>query len=502
MSHAFSLARTSMLWLAVFLFLPQASAEARDPLDSLVEVRVIYRSSDLLYPWRRNPALESFGSGAIIKGHRILTAAHVIEDQVSIEVRPHGSSKWTPARVEHVSHQADLALLSVPEERFWKRLEPLRLGKMPRVRDSVQVLGFPIGGDSAAVTRGIVSRIHVTTYSYSRSDLLIAQIDAPINSGASGGPVIANGKLVGVVLQAVDPSRGESIGEIAPLPVIEHFLRDVGDGHVDGFPRSGIWWQQFQAPAHRASLGVPDDGIGVLVSHVDEGSPAFGLIEPGDILRSIDEFSVADDGTIEVPTVGRTSLEFAVQMKDAGSPIMAGVLRHGEPRSVRLAAASYSPVIPQRHFSETSPYLIFAGVVFQPLTYRYFSVFEDNDPPPNLGAASMAPFRTRDRHQVIVISGLLPSASTSSYRWAEDRIVRRVDGKPVRDLAHLAALLDAPTQRFVRIEVDGSGELVFDREQARIETIELLSEHDAPRDRDLGPTELQLPADLDPAQGR
>ena len=67
---------------------------------------------------------------------------------------------------------------------------------------------FPIGGDTVSVTSGVVSRIEVTTYTQSVSDLLGVQIDAAINSGNSGGPSFnSRGECVGVAFQSlrVDP---------------------------------------------------------------------------------------------------------------------------------------------------------------------------------------------------------------------------------------------------------------------------------------------------------
>ena len=47
-----------------------------------------------------------------------------------------------------------------------------------------------IGGENLSVTKGVVSRVCLSTYSHSLEDLLKIQIDAAINSGNSGGPAI------------------------------------------------------------------------------------------------------------------------------------------------------------------------------------------------------------------------------------------------------------------------------------------------------------------------
>ena len=93
-------------------------------------------------------------------------------------------------------------MLDVEDEGFWNGVPPLELGPLPRLQDSVAVVGYPVGGDTISVTAGVVSRIEVTDYSHGSSDLLAIQIDAAINGGNSGGPVFnRSGQCVGIAFQ-------------------------------------------------------------------------------------------------------------------------------------------------------------------------------------------------------------------------------------------------------------------------------------------------------------
>lgn len=76
-------------------------------------------------------------------------------------------------------------------------------------------------------------------YSHGRTTLLAVQIDAAINSGNSGGPVLLEDKVVGIAFQCL--TAGENIGYIIPVPVINHFLEDL-DRH------NGRWVQAEQQP--------------------------------------------------------------------------------------------------------------------------------------------------------------------------------------------------------------------------------------------------------------
>jgi len=42
---------------------------------------------------------------------------------------------------------------------FFKGMQPLEFNGIPELESTVMVYGYPIGGDRASVTRGIVSRV-------------------------------------------------------------------------------------------------------------------------------------------------------------------------------------------------------------------------------------------------------------------------------------------------------------------------------------------------------
>ena len=94
----------------------------------------------------------------IIEGGRILTNAHVVESAVSIEAKRAGGSARFPAKVVFISHDADLALVEIDDDRFFEGARPLPIGKMPELQQSVVVYGFPLGGHTLSITSGIVSR--------------------------------------------------------------------------------------------------------------------------------------------------------------------------------------------------------------------------------------------------------------------------------------------------------------------------------------------------------
>jgi S1-C subfamily serine protease len=261
----------------------------------------------------------------VISGGRILTAAHVVDDQTFTLVRLNGTARKAQARVLFVSHVADLALLSVDDPTLLRDIAPLELGELPAVRDAVAAYGFPNGGETLSITEGAVARAEHEQYVHSRESLLAIQMDAAIAPGSSGGPVLRDGRIVGVAMQGFKES---TIGCAVPVPLIQQFLLDVADGRLDGIPELGIAWQKLENPALKASLGVPSGETGVLLTDVD-ASPAGGFLEEGDVLLSLGERDIADDGTVELRSGERTNLSQVTDVMPVGARVAIRYLRDG-----------------------------------------------------------------------------------------------------------------------------------------------------------------------------
>lgn len=136
-------------------------------LHSTVKIFCTSTAPDFARPWQQLDQVDSSSSGFVISGRRIIGNAHGATSATSLRVRRHGDATKYKARVEVISHEADLAILTVDSEAFWEGMRPLHFGHVPRLQDTVIVVGFPTGGDSICVTKGVVSRILVSSYAHS-----------------------------------------------------------------------------------------------------------------------------------------------------------------------------------------------------------------------------------------------------------------------------------------------------------------------------------------------
>src|SRR5262249_2937968 len=219
---------------------------------SVVKIFATVRYPDLSKPWAMRAPEEVTGSGVVIEGKRILSIAHAVLYASQIQIQTSHSGDKISATVEAVAPGIDLAVLKLEDESFFDAHPALvRAAALPQIRDSVMAYGFPQGGASLSITKGIVSRIEFIPYNFPVSGLCI-QIDAAINPGNSGGPVMAGDKMIGLAFGSL--RTAQNVGYIIPCEEIELFLADIADGHYDGKPAMLDGLQTLENPALRSFL--------------------------------------------------------------------------------------------------------------------------------------------------------------------------------------------------------------------------------------------------------
>src|SRR5204862_7816545 len=124
----------------------------------------------------------------------------------------------------------------------------------------------------------------------------------------SGGPVFHRGGVVGVAFQSLPDA--ESIGEMVPAPVIGRFLAGVRTGKAPAVPGLGISTQNLENQALRDWLRMNSHDSGVLITAVQFGTTAWGVLQKGDVLLELDGMKIADNGTVRYR--GRFRCQFDV----------------------------------------------------------------------------------------------------------------------------------------------------------------------------------------------
>jgi hypothetical protein len=286
--------------------------------------------------------------------------------------------------------------------------------------------------------------------------LLLAQVDAAVNPGNSGGPAISDGRIAGIAMQMLDSA--ENIAYIIPAPIIEHFLEDAKDGRVDGFPELDIWVQTLGNPSLRKKLGLKAGSAGVLVTAVAPTGSAHGTLEPGDVLLAIGGTPVGADDSFELGDGVRVEATVLEHRAQVGDRVALRFLRGGQPRETTVVMKEPRSLVPLVDYDRGFAYRIYAGLVFQPLTARHLSEFAE--PPSHLAEYLLNPVRAgyrtlvpsqgiAGRTEVVMLASVLRSELTRGYEDLERQVIHAVDDTPIRSLRHLSDLIDAARGEFV-----------------------------------------------------
>jgi S1-C subfamily serine protease len=471
------------LVFAVAAFPRMAAAELP---DAIVKIYSTQLAPNYGAPWKAGTPRSASGSGFVIPGHRILTNAHVVSDATFIQVRRYGDSEKVPARLLHVSDEADLALLAVEAPGFFDGIPSLDLGGLPELRQEILVLGFPVGGDTLSVTRGVVSRIESQSYVHADVELLAGQIDSAVNPGNSGGPVLAEGKVVGVVMQV--SKEAEKIAHMVPTPVVEHFLADVADGRLDGIPEAAFRWQRLEGADLRRKYALPADETGVLVLDTVAASAAASVLKAGDILLSVDGKRIGTDGTVEFRPRERTAFTFLLQRRQIGEAVPVAVLREG--RTVRAELrldrrVGGESLVPGPLYGGQPHYFVFGGLAFCPLTVNYAKAWGDEwwDRAPRHLTGLMGRSVRFEGEEAVVVCSILRAELNSGYEESAEALILKADGQQVRNLRHLVEIVESRETGLLVLETQEGKQIVLDRERARREGPAILARYQVPHDR-------------------
>lgn len=423
--------------------LPQLSpaADISDVYQSVVRIEASTQVPDYQTPWNSGRFSGGIGTGFLIGENQFLTNAHVVSNSKQLLLTVHGSPTKYPARVVHIAHDCDLALLAVEDFTDFKDFPRFEFGEVPKLESQVRVIGYPVGGERLSVTRGVVSRIDFQPYSHSRADShLVVQIDAAINPGNSGGPVIQGEHVVGVAFQGL--RQADNTGYIIPTPVVRRFLKDIEDGHYDPYPELGLTDFPLHNPAMRMALGLPNDGRGVLVSDVTKSSSCDGLIKPGDILMSLDGNAVDSAGQVSLEG-GKVDLAEIVERKFVGDKVKVGVLRDGQSQEVEV---TLKPLPEMRmyaiHYGKKPRYIVFAGLVFQPLDTNLFAAHKfENTTVRRLYTDYVSKGLFEKHRDVVILTRVESDPVTSQLDEFAGYALDKINGVEVTSLRHAHELL-------------------------------------------------------------
>jgi len=455
---------------------PVASPEVR---KSVVKIFTTSRDPDLAAPWNKQKAEESSGSGVVIEGNRILTNYHVVRYASRILVQPDGSSDKLEAKVVATGEGIDLAVIELQDTSFFETHPPLPISDvLPDIGDAVVSYGYPLGGDAMSVTKGIVSRIEYTAFDSDTEGLRI-QVDAALNHGNSGGPVVSpDGKLVGIVFSGIDTAQ--NIGYLVPVEEVRAFLTDIADGTYDRRPQLFISLQTMENDALKAKLKMQKGWNGIVVTKPESEDADYPL-KKWDVIDAIGEHDVDDAGMVTVRNNVRLSFNYFVPKLAEGGKVELSIIRDGEKMNVQV------PVVARRNRVMKSldggypSYFVLGPMSFTPVYEEHRGIdarLLASRGSPILQRMSDEP-KFEGEQLVIGPYRMFTSAVSKGYDVGYFPVLKSVNGTDIKNLRHLVETVKSSTDEFLIFAWadDGVETLVFKRLELLASTDEILEDN-------------------------
>jgi S1-C subfamily serine protease len=470
-----------LLVVALFLLGSVNGAVAAGPEDSVVRVFGSLRLPNPTRPWAKQNPVQVMGTGVVIDGKTVLTNAHVVVYASEVFVQDRRGGDRVPAKVTSMGPGIDLATL-VPEDRSFcaKRPGIARAAKHAAAGDSVVLMGFSTNSPGLTVSRGVVSRIDHAPYADLTEGILI-RVDTQPMPGNSGGPALADGKMVGLVFR-----RAQNAGFVIPNEEIDAYLADVKDGRYDGKLRVSDRFQTLVNEALRKKLGLARSDRGVLVREPRKSDSSYPLRE-GDVVTHIGTAEVDNEGLADYQDNLRLPFTALVPRLAERGNVPVRLIRGGKRLEASIVATREGDRLIRPYQGRYPSYFVHGPLVFSPAIEEALPTYAENNPFAMLGS----PLSTRDTDRVafpgeelvVVTAPLLAHPLTRGYSDPFGLVVKDVDGVSVRNLRHLVELLRDGRGEYLTIRFFGemSETLVFIRRAIEDSTPDLMRDNGIPK---------------------
>jgi PDZ domain len=444
------------LWIALGLLACQALGQeqrSQEPFPwerSIVTLEVTRKQYDYQQPWSKR-LKHSQKTGLVVGERQILTTADEMFDRTLVRVQREGRGKWWVGELTWIDYHADLALVTVPEEAFWRGLQPVTLAEPTRGEGELQILRWRqarLENRRAEFNQFTAAEGHL-----SYAPRLEMELSSEIQGAGAGEPLISKSRVEGI-LAAQEGSTCTAI----PSAFAQWILAARRAGTYHGLGYFNFVWQPAENPSSLAYLKLEGEPQGVLVIDVPYTPGVQPLMKPRDVILKVDGFDVDIQGDYQDPDYGPLLIEnLATRRKWAGDEVKLQVLRDGVVRDLtyHLPKADYkSQLVPDEVFDQDPEYLIVGGLVFQPLTGAFLHSWGSD-------WKRRSPFRlfyytdqhpTPDRRALVVLSQVLPDIYNLGYQDLKYLVVDEVNGRKISTLPELREALQHPVNGFHTID--------------------------------------------------
>lgn len=409
--------------------------------DCVVQIFAQRAEVDICKPWAPPMQQPARGSGFFInKKGEILTNAHVVDQAIAIWIQiPSLGKRLINVDIVGVCPERDVALLRIAENDMAYVAE--QLGEIAYLdlgdsdlayrTDEVLALGYPLGQESLKSTTGVLS---------GREQQWI-QMDAAINPGSSGGPLLnIYGQVIGI--NCAGYTEAQNVGYIIPINNVKVILPELYKKKLLYKPFLGVLSINVTDDA-TDYLGNPQPG-GCFVAEVVKDSPLYNAgVKTGDMIYEINGHRLDIYGEMNVPwSEDKISIIDYISRIELGQEVPLVIYRKGD-RLDLMVSFEQSELLPVRTVYpgyETIDYEIFGGMVVMELTLNHVKELQNRAP-------CLARFGEM-KHQnepILVVTHIFSSSDLYRARTLSPGVtLQEVNEQPVKTLADFRKAINEP----------------------------------------------------------
>ncbi len=445
---------------------PPAAPQAVTPQDvksSVVRINSTRQSWNPWQPWEKNPPAKRRALAAIVGPQQVLTTSELAADATYLEFESTDGTRFAPAKVIVVDYEANLALLGPASEtkgaEFFKGTVPFEITSPPKLGDELQILQIEDNG-VALQTTGTLQSIDLSSSMLPGQNFLTYMVKASMQSAASSYslPVLRNSQLAGVLISY---NSKDQICDVASTDIISRFLKAASATEYTGFPSLGVGVARTEDASFRQWLKLTDAQGGLYIQSVRKGAAAdLAGVKQGDVLLAVDQQAIDRRGYYQHPHYGSLSWGHLIRgEKSTGDTVTLSLLRQGAPLELKATLSredDRTRLVPNHLFNRPPNYLVKGGLVFQELSLPILEAFGED-------WKSRAPLSLLDAYEnpekyeetverIIFLSGVIPTPATVGYERLRNLVVRKVNGKDIKNMKSLVTAFDENPEELHSIE--------------------------------------------------
>jgi len=188
------------------------------------------------------------------------------------------------------------------------------------------------------------------------------------------------------------------------------------------------------------------------------------LRSPGDVILAVDGLAVASDGTVEIENE-RIQMAEVAERKFRGDSIKMRLLRDHKELETTIPLSNAWPFPMQANQFDVQPtYVLFGGLLFQPLSRNLLSSVQFQNPRLNYFFEAFVPKEIYKEHpEVIVLSNILADPINTYLNEFKEGVVEEINSTPVRTLKDVSEAFSKPVDFYVVKFIGNGRPLVLER---------------------------------------